>query len=194
MALSSKEVKKLFDYARKSIGLTFKRKKFVPKKVPESLRVKRGVFVTLETYPDKSLRGCIGFIEPVTLFQGVIDAARSSAFNDPRFPMLNEKELDHVIVEISILTPAKEIKFIDSRELLDKISKGDGLILEKGYNKGLFLPQVWDKVPDKKRFLDELCLKAGLPYGAWISPEVRVYKFKVKAWVENKPKGSIKRV
>lgn len=194
MALSIKSVKELFDYARRSIEYGFKHKKFTPIKILDELKINRGVFVTLETYPNKELRGCIGFVNQVPLIEGVISAAKSSAFNDDRFPPLEERELKQVVVEISILSEPKEIIVNSQRELLTKVKKGDGLILKKGYNKGLFLPQVWDQIPDKKDFLDELCVKAGLPYGSWINPGVKIYRFSVNAWVEEKPEGEITKV
>jgi len=191
MALNDKDVRLLFDYARKSIEASFKREKLAPKLVPKSLKIKAGVFVTLETYPFKELRGCIGFVEPVPLVDGVINAAKSSAFKDYRFPPLDEDELNNVVIEISILSEPVEIKVSSPREYLEVINKGDGLILKKGYSEGLFLPQVWDQIPDKKRFLDELCLKAGLPYNSWMSPGVKIYRFSVEAWCEEKPGGKV---
>ncbi|MEM2373812.1 MAG: TIGR00296 family protein, partial [Thermoproteota archaeon] len=73
-------------------------------RAPEALRqLKRGVFVTLNTYPELELRGCIGFPYPVKDFlEQVVDAALSAAFGDPRFPPLSKDELDRIVVEVSV--------------------------------------------------------------------------------------------
>ena len=71
-------------------------------------------------------------------------------------------------VEISILTAPKPLAYTDGEDLLNKLRPGiDGVILKKGFHQSTFLPQVWDQLPDKKMFLNHLCLKAGLDGNAW---------------------------
>ena len=122
----------------------------------------RGVFVTLRK--GEGLRGCIGFIEPIVpLGRAVIQTAIYAATEDPRFPPVRPAELKEITVEISVLTPVREIT--DPR----KITVGKhGLVVARDGRKGLLLPQVpvengWDR----KTFLEEGCLKAGLPPDAW---------------------------
>lgn len=155
---------------------------------------KRGCFVTLHTFPEKELRGCIGFPYPIIpLWDAIIDAAVQAAFNDPRFPQLQSSELEKVILEISVLTLPEEIKG-DKRELPEKIEIGkDGLIVKRGARSGLLLPVVpvtykWDS----ETLLEQTCIKAGLPEAAWRSAETRVFKFQSQVFEESSPNGEIK--
>jgi hypothetical protein len=128
----------------------------------DAFRVPRGAFVTLTKGGE--LRGCIGYIEPVLpLGQAVIRTAIYAATEDPRFPPVTPAELEDLRVEISVLTPAREIA--DPR--LVQVGT-HGLIVEKDGAKGVLLPQVprefgWSR----EEFLDQVCLKAGLPRDAW---------------------------
>jgi AmmeMemoRadiSam system protein A len=122
----------------------------------------RGVFVTLTK--DGDLRGCIGFIEPVApLGQAVIRAAVYAATEDPRFPPVRSAELKDLKFEISVLTPVREIS--DPREIV--VGK-HGLVVSRGEHRGLLLPQVpVENKWDRKTFLEQASLKAGLPRDAW---------------------------
>ncbi|MCX6569128.1 MAG: AmmeMemoRadiSam system protein B [Candidatus Aminicenantes bacterium] len=124
----------------------------------------RGVFVTLTK--DGELRGCIGFIEPVaSLGQAVIRAAIYAATEDPRFPPVRPAELKDLKFEISVLTPVREI--FDPGE----VTVGrHGLIVARDGLKGVLLPQVpVENKWDRKTFLEQGSLKAGLPRDAWRS-------------------------
>jgi AmmeMemoRadiSam system protein B/AmmeMemoRadiSam system protein A len=128
----------------------------------DKFRAPRGAFVTLTR--DGALRGCIGFIEPVLpLGRAVIRTAIYAATQDPRFRPVRAEEIKDLRVEISVLTPAREID--DPR--LVKVGT-HGLIVEKDGAKGVLLPQVpVDNGWDRETFLGEGCLKAGLPRDAW---------------------------
>ena len=153
-----------------------------------SIKEKRGVFVTLKTFPEKKLRGCIGFVEPLyTLGEGVQRAAIAAAYSDPRFKPLSKEEIEKVTIEVSVLSLPEEVS-------LDKIKKGDGVILKYKNRGALFLPQVWEELPKKEEFLDNLCLKAGLFPGCWRNENAKFYKFHVTAFEEIKPKGDIEKV
>jgi AmmeMemoRadiSam system protein B/AmmeMemoRadiSam system protein A len=122
----------------------------------------RGVFVTLTKGGD--LRGGVGFIEPVApLGQAVIRAAVYAATEDPRFPPVRPAELKDLKVEISVLTPVREIT--DPRQ----VTVGrHGLIVARGGLKGVLLPQVpVENKWDRETFLEQASLKAGLPPDAW---------------------------
>ena len=81
-----------------------------PADTPPHLFEKRGVFVTLKTFPAKELRGCIGFPEPIMpLVDATIEAAISAATKDPRFYPLSPRELDRVVVEVTVLTPPEPL-------------------------------------------------------------------------------------
>jgi AmmeMemoRadiSam system protein A len=117
-------------------------------------------------------------------------AAIEEAFHDGRFSPLRENELNKIVFEVSILDLPKEIEGLPDKKI-DKIKKGDGLILECGIRKGLFLPQVWEQLPDKKEFLEALCWKAGLTPDYILDKDIKLYKFSVKAYKESKPKGTV---
>ncbi|MFB6076257.1 MAG: AmmeMemoRadiSam system protein A [Candidatus Aenigmatarchaeota archaeon] len=161
------------------------------KDYPKELDKRRGVFVTINKKGE--LRGCIGIPEPIdTTINNIIEASKSVC-NDPRFPPLSKSEINEITVGVSILTEPKEIKTGKKDEILKKIKKDiDGLILENKNNRGLFLPQVWDKIPQKEDFLGQLCFKAGLADPiAWLSESTKLYKFKVKAFKEEEPNRRI---
>ncbi len=122
----------------------------------------RGVFVTLTKRGN--LRGCIGFIEPVApLGQAVIRAAIYAATEDTRFRPVEPAELKDIAIEISVLTPVREIA--DPRQV---IVGRHGLIVARGGRKGVLLPQVpVENKWDREMFLEQGCLKAGLPPDAW---------------------------
>ncbi len=162
--------------------------------VSRKLKEKTGVFVTLETYPEKNLRGCIGHIEPsYPLVDGTIEMAISAAVKDPRFPPVTQGEMEKIIVEVTILTPPVLIKIKSPKEYPDKIEIGrDGLIVEKGFYRGLLLPQVpvesgWSK----EDFLSHTCIKAGLMADCWFDEDTKIYKFSGLVFTEETPGGKV---
>ncbi|NYZ79136.1 TIGR00296 family protein [Candidatus Micrarchaeota archaeon] len=193
--LSLDEGKYLIKLARKAVEEYLgKRVAIEPDNPPSSLLEKRGIFVTIETYPGKELRGCIGYPYPVKeLAQSVVDCAISSATGDPRFPGMSRKELDACTIEISVLTVPEVINVKDQKEYPKCIKVGkDGLIVEYGYYSGLLLPivpveQKWDE----EEFLSQTCCKAGMPVDMWLSPKVKIYKFQSQVFKEEKPCGKI---
>jgi AmmeMemoRadiSam system protein B/AmmeMemoRadiSam system protein A len=136
-------------------------------------------FVTLTR--DGALRGCVGSLSAVRpLGEDVASNARAAAFQDPRFPKLKRAEWPGCRVEVSLLSAPKPIAFADEAELLAQIRAGeDGLILESDGKRATFLPQVWDAMPDKRRFLDELVTKAGLPADTRLA-RCKVWRYRVR--------------
>lgn len=192
MEITEEVGEKLVKLARKAIEDHFKNLRTKP---PEELSEKRGVFVTIHKYPSMELRGCIGFVEPVfPLGEAVIKAALNAAFNDPRFLPLEQDELEVVTFEVSVLSKPELIEVENPKDYLEKIQEGDGLILKKGLFSGVFLPQVWELIKGKENFLNALCEKAGLPHGSWLDKDVKIYKFKVVAFAEEKPYGKVRRI
>jgi hypothetical protein len=186
---------KLVKLARAAVKKYFdKRKIFLEKVKDRSLNEKRGVFVTIETYPEKNLRGCIGFPHAtLPLYEAVQRAAVSSAFEDPRFPQLGKEELDKIIFEISVMTEPELIKVKSSKEYPSKIAVGkDGLILQCGSSAGLLLPQVclqfnWSA----EEFLENLCWKAGLTADYIHDKNTKIWKFQCQIFAEERPRGRI---
>jgi len=155
---------------------------------------KQGTFSTLHTFPEHDLRGCIGIPLPVMpLKEAIIDAAKS-ATRDPRFPPLNENEINKVIIEVTILTKPELIKAAKPQEYVSSIEIGrDGLIVEQGFYKGLLLPQVpVEQGWDKEEFLAHTCMKAGLLPDAWFDENIKIFKFSGQIFTEIEPNGKIK--
>ncbi|HSA35231.1 MAG TPA: TIGR00296 family protein, partial [Methanomassiliicoccales archaeon] len=163
--------------------------------VPDGFRRMSGAFVTLKTFPGDELRGCIGYPEPVFPLAEAILRAAQGACHDPRFPTLRPEELDQVVVEVSVLTPPMELKVDDRREVPKAIVIGrDGLIMERGMYRGLLLPQVpveWEW--DVTTFLEQSCLKAGLPPDMWLDRKTRIFTFQAEIFHEESPYGQILR-
>ena len=153
-----------------------------------------GVFVTLHTYPENQLRGCIGIPEPVMPLKKAINESGRSASRDPRFPPVSENELDNIIVEVTILTKPKKIQVDNPKEYIENIKIGqDGLVIEHGPNKGLLLPQVpIEQGWDVEEFLTQICWKAWLPPDAWMDENTSLYKFQGQIFTEVEPRGAIK--
>ncbi|MFH1240144.1 MAG: TIGR00296 family protein [Candidatus Diapherotrites archaeon] len=190
---SLEDAQKLVKVARKSIEYTLATGQKYKDDIPRKFLDKRGVFVTLEKFPSGELRGCIGFPEPVMpLWLGVIEAASSAAFSDTRFQQIDTHELDEITIEISVLTVPEEITVSKGR-IAKHIEIGkDGLIIRKGYQSGLLLPQVgfeYNWTPEE--FLQHTCQKAGLKSEAWKDDDTQIFKFQAQIFHEVKPNGEI---
>jgi AmmeMemoRadiSam system protein A len=149
--------------------------------LPHTMHQPRGAFVTI--HKSGKLRGCIGYIEAVKpLVQTVQEVAIKAAFEDPRFPPLEPDELDHVLLEISVLSPLERVEDVSTIE----VGK-HGLVIELGGRRGLLLPQVATEFGwDAKMFLENAAVKAGLPPDAWKYPAAKVYKFSAEVFGEEK--------
>ena len=123
---------------------------------------KCGAFVTIHILG--RLRGCIGYISGIKNIPDTItDMARSAAFKDPRFMPLTKNEYSDIDLEVSILSPIEEVK-----DVSDIVVGRDGLIISKGFQSGLLLPQVaTEQGWDMDTFLEHTCYKAGLPGNSW---------------------------
>jgi hypothetical protein len=156
---------------------------------------KRGVFVTLKRTHGE-LRGCIGFTQPVMqLGEAVREASMQAAAYDPRFPKVEPKELDGLLVEVSALTKPEKVKCDSPLELPKHVRIGeDGLIVTSPWGSGLLLPQVaTENKFSPEEFLTQTCLKAGLSADAWLTGATTVQKFQAEVYSETSPRGKIKR-
>jgi hypothetical protein len=168
----------------------------LPKDVSDNLMEKTGVFVTLNIFKhnQKMLRGCIGLPYPTTaLTLAIIEAAVSSATQDPRFPPVKLGELDHIVFEVSVLTPPELVVAEKPSDYPTKIVVGqDGLILDYRYHKGLLLPQVPVELNwDPEEFLCQTAVKAGLSPDAWLLKDTKIYKFQAIIFEETEPNGEV---
>lgn len=157
------EKKELLKLARTTIYNYLKdNKKEYPASDNRKFLEKRGVFVTLHKKGD--LRGCIGYPLPIKpLIEAVVDNAVSSSTEDYRFQPVTLKELDDIDIEISILTIPKKV---DS--YTDVQVGRDGIIISKGFRKGLLLPQVpVEQGWDLEQYISYGCMKANLRMDEW---------------------------
>jgi AmmeMemoRadiSam system protein A len=143
------------------------------------LRTPGACFVSLHMLDD-SLRGCIGSVTAARpLIEDIARNAHLAAFEDPRFPPLPAEAYPRLKIEISILSPTEPLPFTDEAGLRASLVAGrDGLVLEHGKRRGLFLPQVWEALPDAADFIAHLKEKTGLPSGP-LGPDVQASRFTV---------------
>jgi AmmeMemoRadiSam system protein A len=144
--------------------------------LPRSLQEPRGIFVTLTV--GGKLNGCIGTItgtEP--LGHGVARHAWSAAFADPRLPSLRRDDYERLRIELSLLSPLSPVSAASRVDLLATLRPGlEGLVIAAGARQAVFLPSVWEQLPDPDDFLDHLQAKAGMP-PRWWPPGMRGYRF-----------------
>jgi len=151
-----------------------------PEPAAEALRTPGAAFVTLRKQGD--LRGCIGHVvATLPLYRCVAEVAEAAATQDYRFDPVTPQELDQLTFEISVLTPPEVVT--DPATI--RVGR-DGLIVSRGRNRGLLLPQVPEEQGwNREQFLDGTCRKAGLPAGCWRDPETRLERFQAVVWGEN---------
>lgn len=144
--------------------------------LPPVLREPSGVFVTLLVSGD--LNGCVGSVvarEPLAV--GVAHYSRAAAFDDPRLPRLRWRDYDYLSIEISVLSPLRDVSVGSRAELVAALRPGtDGLFLTCARGASAFLPSVWEQLPDADEFVRHLQLKAGLSPGWWPA-DMTAYRF-----------------
>lgn len=181
--------------ARSTIDAVVEGRKPAVPQLGERFDARSGAFVTIETYPSLRLRGCIGYPEPIFALKEALVRAAAGATEDPRFPRLSERELDRVVVDVSLLTPPELIKADKLRNLPKEVKIGrDGLIAERHGLRGLLLPQVateYNMSPEE--FLSETCMKAGLDADAWLVEGTRMFRFGADVFCEKEPRGRVER-
>ncbi|KMY65763.1 hypothetical protein AAU61_20220 [Desulfocarbo indianensis] len=145
----------------------------------EGLGFKRGAFVTI--HRRGALRGCIGnFFSDQPLANTVEEMAVAAASHDPRFPPVSPAELGELDLEISVLSPLREV------EDVNEIQVGEhGIYIFSPRGRGVLLPQVATEYGwDRDTFLDQTCLKAGLEPGCWRDPQTKVLVFSAQVFGE----------
>ena len=166
--------KYILNIARKSIVSALAGEEFIPRDIPPVLTQYGASFVTLKRKGE--LRGCIGSVYPTKpLILDIIDNAKNSAFQDSRFMPLNETELLDLEISVSILSSIERIQFKDERDLLSKIYP-HGVIISDRDRRAVYLPVVWEQLPERNVFLNSLKEKAGLPSN-YFSRTLEAYKF-----------------
>lgn len=178
----SKDVKEyLLKLARRSLEKYVKQGERPQVDLPdyELLTKERAVFVTL--HKNGQLRGCIGGLKAtMPLYKAVIDKAISAATQDRRFTQVKPEEFEDIDIEISILSPLKRI---ESHEQIEPFKHG--VYVRKNGRTGVYLPQVWEQIPDKGKFLRKLCSsKAFLAPDAYKDSQTQLFIFTVKKFSE----------
>ncbi|MCK4755655.1 AmmeMemoRadiSam system protein A [candidate division WOR-3 bacterium] len=178
LGFTQQEKAKLKEIAQKSVEAAVKDEKLPEfKNISSKLKEPYGIFVTLNKHGN--LRGCIGrIISDQPLYVSCQLMAKAAALEDPRFPLVTEKELPDLEIEISVLTPLERVKNFD-----DIVIGRDGLYIIKGHYRGLLLPQVAAEYGwTVEEFLEETCHKAGLPSNAYKEKDTEIYKFSAEVF------------
>ena len=172
----------LLSLARSAIAQKFGINNMVVSNLPQ-LSEPGATFVTLTQ--DGTLRGCIGSLEAHRpLAQDVQENAVAAAFRDPRFPPLAKDELAITQVEVSLLSPMQAMPFSSEQDALAQMRPGiDGVVLQYRQQRGTFLPQVWEQLPQPQQFMSHLKRKAGLAEDFW-SDEISLSRYTVTKWKE----------
>ena len=143
------------------------------------LKENYGVFVTLKKHGE--LRGCVGYIVPKTsLLQAVIENTINSSSYDGRFSPVEAQEISDISIEISVLSPIKNIQGPD-----DFVVGREGILIKRGPASAVFLPQVaTEQGWSKNETLSHLCRKAGLSTDAWKSSGLEYFVFTAEVFHE----------
>lgn len=164
--LSEAEKATLFDIARDTLKWAVEGRhgafKFERYTLTPLLKANTATFVTLKI--KGHLRGCIGSLSPVDpLYLSVHENAINAALRDPRFNAVQSAELSRITVDVSILSPIRDITSLSEFQLGKQ-----GIILEKGMKRAVYLPEVaTEQGWTLEETLDSLSEKAGLPSDAW---------------------------
>jgi AmmeMemoRadiSam system protein A len=158
---TKEERRQLLALAREAIHAALEERTLDLTPPTEHLAEHRGAFTTLHI--NGELRGCVGHIfAQHALYRTIAETAVAAAFEDPRFRPLTKSEAEFLQFEISVLSPLQEM---DPEDL--EVGK-HGLLITYGSRRGLLLPQVATEHEwDREKFLQQTCVKAGLPPDAW---------------------------
>lgn len=179
-SVSPQNQKALLEIVRKALRAGTEGYRYRP--VPpedKAMLEKAAVFVTLHEHG--RLRGCIGTLVPHRpLYLTVAEYAYAAGFEDPRFQPVTEEELPELDLEVSVLSPLRKIASAE-----EIVPGKHGVVVTRGRQSGVFLPQVWEQLPRKEDFLSYLCAeKAGLPPDAWRDANTTLEVFTVFAFEE----------
>lgn len=144
-----------------------------------ALNSHRAVFVTLNL--DGKLRGCVGRIMPEEeLWRAVYNMTQDAALRDHRFDPVTDEEIEDIVISISVLSAPQLVASADEIRY-----PGHGVIVENGFRRGVFLPEVAEHFPTKESFLGALCTeKAGIPEDAWRYPDTKLFVFETMNFSE----------
>lgn len=185
--LDPAEQAELLKIARNSINISVRGYSFPilnSSKLPIKLQENGASFVTLTK--QGQLRGCIGTLEAYQPLAVDVQAhAMAAALQDDRFPPVQPEELAQIEIEVSVLTPRRELDYESPQDLIQKLRpRVDGVVLQDGLRKATFLPQVWEQIPQAEEFLAHLCQKMGAAPTLWQKKHLTVYTYQVQEFHE----------
>ncbi len=182
LGFTGEEKARLLRIARESVDAVVEGSKYTPVRPSEPrLLQNAGAFVTLHSHGE--LRGCIGLIEArFPIYVTVAQMAAKAATADPRFESVSRPEVGDLDIEISVLSPL--VKIEDPEDLI--VGK-HGVVIEKGFYRGLLLPQVaTENGWDRGEFLKYVSMKAGLSKEAYLDHDSRIFVFTAEVFAEGK--------
>jgi AmmeMemoRadiSam system protein A len=151
----------------------------VPPDLPAKLTASGASFVTLTQESDGQLRGCMGSLTSnQPLYRNVQSNAYLAAFEDPRFPPVRREEWVGLAIEVSVLSKPVLLGPKEPAELLAYLQQRQpGVVLERPPYRATFLPDVWNQLPDARKFLEALTKKAGIKEAdGWKSAHFLTYR------------------
>ncbi|MEQ9410852.1 MAG: AmmeMemoRadiSam system radical SAM enzyme [Fuerstiella sp.] len=136
-----------------------------------------GVFVTLKR--NGQLRGCRGSVDqPMKLLPALRQSAVQTATDDYRFPPVSVTELPWLTLDVTLLFNFEPVEAVGEERVAAVEIGRHGLKIMRGNKSGLLLPIVAvERGWDSRTFLDQVCLKAGLPVTAWRHPDSQLLRF-----------------
>ncbi|MBI2808531.1 MAG: AmmeMemoRadiSam system radical SAM enzyme [Planctomycetes bacterium] len=140
-------------------------------------QVVAGVFISLKR--GKHLRSCCGMMgKPIALLAALYEAASRTVSDDARFPPVSPTEVEHLNMEVWLLHSPEPVQAL-GEERADAVTVGKhGIRVARDQQHGLFLPAVGvENHWDSRRFLNQVCIKAGLPASAWLEDSTALSTF-----------------
>jgi len=156
---------------------------------------KQGVFVRIEHWPTRTPRGSMGFVHPrIGIGNALIEAAIGAA-EDKDFVPISHREIDHIVVEVDVLSDPVELKGSAASRLKQVKSGRDGIIATYGFHTGIVLPiEASENDWKNEDILRHACMKAGLGADSWKRDDVKIHKFTSQVFRELSPDGSIEEI
>jgi AmmeMemoRadiSam system protein A len=140
-----------------------------------------GAFVSLKR--GGRLRSCCGHIQSsVPLHEALDSAADRAATDDPRFPPISPAELSQLDMDVWILWGPQPVAARGEDRAGAVVIGKHGVQIARGHARGLLLPGVAvDHGFDARTFLEQVCIKAGLPTDAWKEDDTELRIFEGEA-------------